>query len=599
MSPLTQTERSRLSAESSAADGDSAVSSSQPDRLSLGGRLIEFVRRQNLVASVPTAVILVVIIGLPTAFVLFGALAEDPYAPLQTLSLRGFRETYLSPEMLMVTLQTLGMAAAVALFSTAVGACFAWLLTRVELPGKKLLELTVIAPLFLSPFVGAMAWTALLAPRSGILNILARQAGLEWLQLNVLTFAGVVIVLVMYYVPYAYLFIAGTLRNMDPSLEEASYTSGRGPLATSLRITFPLVRTSILSSMLFIGILAAGMFSVPAILGVRGGFVPLAVEVYRETNNFPPDYQVASAIGTIMVLISAVGIYFYRRLLQKQSRFVTVSGKVRRTSFFNPGRAKWPLVMGIALYGGVTVVLPYAALTLVSMTPFAMRDLTNLAFTFDNFREVLGSPQVRTAFTNTGIVAVAVPIGCVAIGLLTVYVTERWRVRGSGVLGSLAVLPIAVPGIVFGTGLLWLYIRTPLYATLTVIVIAYWANYLPHAIRITGNGLTQIDGSLEEASAVCGASRFRTAGRIVAPLLKPSIFSAAVLVSILSIREINTAMVLYAPDTILASVLAFNYTDAGVLQQGAVVGLLQTLLMIAVIVVGRLVFGVNASRSEF
>lgn len=181
---------------------------------------------------------------------------------------------------------------------------------------------------------------------------------------------------------------------------------------------------------------------------------------------------------------------------------------------------------------------------------------------------------------------------------MTVYVTERWRVRGSEALGALAVTPIAVPGIVFGTGLLWLYIRTPLYATLTVIVIAYWANYLPHAIRITGNGLTQIDASLEEASSVCGASKLRTASRVVAPLLKPSVFSAAVLVSILSIREINTAMVLYQPRTILASVLAFNYTDAGSLQQGAVVGLLQTLVMIAAILVGRFVFGVKTSRSQ-
>lgn len=538
-----------------------------------------------------TTAILTVLVFVPLLFVVIGAISEDPAEPLANISFRALADAYLSPTMLVTLLQTLALAVGCGFAATAIGGTLAWIVARIDLPFQRTLDLMVTAPLFISPFLGAMAWVALAAPRSGILNIIADDLGLPGV--NVMTPAGVVIVLVLYYVPYGYQFTSGTLKNMDASLEEASQVNGRNVLQTALRVSFPLIRTSLLSSVIFIAILATGMFSVPAILGVQSNFRPLAVEIYRATSSYPSDYALAASIGTMLVLLSIGALMLYQRTLRKASRYVTVSGKARQSRNIDAGWMKYPLLAVFGTYGLLALFLPIAALVVTALTPFAMRDLSELTFTLDNVTSVLSSPELQGALGNTAITSTVTALACIALGLLTVYVTERQKIKGAGIVSSLAMAPLAVPGIVFGTGVLWLYVRTPLYATLAVMVVAFVANYLPHAVRVIGNGLTQIDSSLEEASAVCGASRGKTIRTILVPLIRPSVMSAGVLVFIFTVREINTSIMLYSPNTQLLSILAFNYTEQGSLASASVVGLLEMLFMISVVLIAKWAFGVK------
>jgi iron(III) transport system permease protein len=161
----------------------------------------------------------------------------------------------------------------------------------------------------------------------------------------------------------------------------------------------------------------------------------------------------------------------------------------------------------------------------------------------------------------------------------------------------LATAPIAVSGIVFATGVLVVYVSTPVYATIWIIAIGLGAHYLAHAVRIAGNGLGQLDPSLEEAAQINGASPMRAVGSIVMPLLRPSLFAAFVLIFVFSVREVNTAILLYSPSSLLLSVLAWNYIADGTVAQAAVVGMLQTIMMVAGIVLARVLLGVQTHRS--
>jgi iron(III) transport system permease protein len=140
------------------------------------------------------------------------------------------------------------------------------------------------------------------------------------------------------------------------------------------------------------------------------------------------------------------------------------------------------------------------------------------------------------------------------------------------------------------------YITTPLYGTIWLIVLGLVAHYLTHAIRIAGNGLGQIDVSLEEAARVNGAGILRTLKTIVMPLIAPSLWSVMLLIFIFCTREVNTAIMLYSPGSELLSVLSWNYAADGDLAPAAVVGLLQTAIMIGVIMIGRIFLGVNAAK---
>lgn len=528
-------------------------------------------------------VVLGILVFLPTAFVFVRALSEDPRDPVATFSLDAVRESYGSVEIWRVVGETMAMSVACGILATAIGAVLAWVMARTDIPFKRFFELVVIAPLFLSPFIGALAFLELGAPRTGLLNQLARAAGLpSWISIDVMTLHWLIIILALHYVPYGYLLVSGSLQNMDASLEEASHVNGRGTAQTALRVTLPAVKHAMLSSIIFVTISATGMFSVPALLGAKMDFRPLAVTVYRATTGYPANYALAAALGTMLVLLSVAGLWLYQRGLRQSSKFVTVTGKSRARKRIALGRMKYVVVLLLALYALVTTVLPYAALCLRAFSEST--NLEDVDLTTSVVRDVLAKPELKTALVNTVIVSAATAVLAVGAGILTSYVTERMRFRGSGLLNSVAMAPLAVPGIVFATGVFALYLGTPLYGTLAIMVVAYVAAYLPHATRVTGNGFAQIDSALEEASRMCGATRAKAMSTILLPLMKPSISAALIMVFLFTVREINTAILLYTPDTMLLSILSFNYASQASLPSAAVVGLIETALMIVWIV---------------
>ena len=541
---------------------------------------------------------LLLLIGLPTIYVLLGAIARNPLDLGEGFSFSTLAKVYTSPDVLTSLWQTIAVSLVAGVLATGVGAVIAWVLSRVRIAHRALLETIVVAPLFLSPLVGTIAWQALASPRSGILNYLLADAGAPgWLRLNIDSVPGIVFVLAINYVPYGYLFVSAVLQNMDSSLEEASYMCGHGVFATARKVLAPLLRAGLLSSVLFISILASGEFSVPSILGASTHYRPLSVRVYSAVYDYPQDYPRAGAIATMMVLVSLLALYLYRRAMRDGRRFVTVGGKAFGVRRIDPGRARIAIRAFIGLYVFVAIVLPYASLLLIVFSKYRTGDLSDLHFTLDNVTQVLGSEDVQRAIVNTIVIAISVPLACVLIGLIVVYCTDRLKMPGGGLANYIATAPLAISGIVFGTGVLVAYIRTGIYGTVWLIALALVAHYVAHAVRIIGNGFGQIDTSLEEAARMNGAGRGRVLRTVGAPLIKPSLASAALLIYVFSVREVNTTVVLYSPTSLVLSVLAWNYLSDGSFAHAAVVGALQTLLMLAGIVIARVLFGIRASRS--
>lgn len=560
------------------------------------GRLISRGSPGERLVLIVLLVLLGLLIVVPVAMMFYGAVRTAPIGDDARFTTHAIQQVYTTVPYLRSLGGTLLLALVVATLATGIGSIFAWLMHRTDMPGRRWLEILVMSPLFLSPFVGAVAWITLAAPRSGIINVAARQLfGSEGTLLNIMTIRGIVFVLTLYYVPYAMLFMSASLKNMDPSLEEASYINGAGEWYTLRSVTFPLARPAMTASFFFIGVLAMGVFSVPGILGAQLDFTPLAVLIQRSAGSYPSDYATAAALGTMLFLFTIVGVWLYRRSLRRSSRYVTVTARGFRPRRTSLGRLRYLGSFACLLYGLLAVVLPYSALSLVSLTPYVMTDLTRIEFTLDNITNVLGTRGILEALQNTLIVAVLSSAACVLLGLVTAYVVHRNRTSGRGLLEYLGTMPIAIPGIVFATGIVWTYIRTPLYATLATLVLAFTASYLPHTLRLTGNGLLQIDPVLEEASIVNGASRTHTLRRITLPLSKPALLSGWILVFIFTVREINTAILLISPRSNILSVLTWDLVQDGRIANGAVVGIFQTLLLIGGVAVARFVFKVKLS----
>ena len=474
----------------------------------------------------------------------------------------------------------------------------AWLVARTDLPAKGLVETCIIAPLFLSPFVGSIAWLILGSPKAGIINVIAQtNFGATGPLINVATPGGIVAIMALYFIPYAYLTVVSSLRNIDPSLEEASYLNGAGVLGTAFRITMPVVRPALLSAFFFIFVLSAGTFAIPAVLD-RGSQVRfLAVDVFQASATYPIDYGKSAAIGTLLFWISVVGIACYRLASRAARRFVTVTARGYRIRLVRLRQWKFAVLAVVVLYLLLAIVLPYLALIYSAFTRFTTASILHAPWTLTNAVEVASSPEVVDSVENTLLVGIISPTLCVGLGVFLAYAIRRLKVAGGRWLDYLAMFPIAVPGIVFGTGIFWTYILTPAYGTIWVLVLAFIASYLPFAYRISDTSLLQIDRTLEEASSLCGASHVTTATKVTFRLMRPALLSAWIMVFIFSVREISAAILLTSSDNVVLSVLSWNYLDYGDVPKAAVVGLIQTVILMFGIVLGRFVFRVRLSRA--
>ncbi|MBB2891899.1 ABC transporter permease [Flexivirga oryzae] len=493
-------------------------------------------------------------------------------------------------------LDTFKLAVSVSILATAIGAVLAWLVNRTDAPLAKWMGLFVIAPLFASPFLGAVAWQILGSPNVGLINeavrLLPGVSGSYHL-VNINTLPGIIFVQTVYYIPYSYLFIVGSITNMDPGLEEASAINGGGIFRTATRVTFPIIRPAVLSALFFIFILSADEFAIPDILRPDIKFNPLSVVVYQFAQSFPINLPGSAAAGTMLLILTVLGMILYSRATRASNRFVTVTARGFRQRRISLGPWRWLGTIVCCFYLLIAIILPYASLLYSAFTRYLTPNILKAHYTASQVQSLVTSSPVLSAMKNTVIVAVIAPTICGLLALCIGYTTRRLRYRGSSILTALGTLPVAVPGIVFGTGMLLFYIHTPLYGTISVIVIAFIALYLPQALRVTETGLSQIDPALEESSAVCGASIGQTLLRITGPLLRPSLLSVWILVFIYATREISAAVMLYGPDSTVLSVMTFSYLATGNTQNAAIIGLLQTLIMIVGIVVARFVLRVR------
>jgi iron(III) transport system permease protein len=543
--------------------------------------------------------LLAVLVLLPIFFMFLGASRSAALAdPSGHFTLAKLAQVYTTLPYLRMLGSSLAISGIVAAMATTVGVGLAWLVARTDIPAKELMEGAIMAPLFLSPFVGAIAWLILASPRAGLLNVLAAELfHTHAFSLNVSSLGGILFVMTLYYIPYAYLTVSSSLRSIDPSLEEASYLNGAGVLRTAVRVTLPVVRPAVLSAFFFIFVLTVGTFAIPAVLG-RSAHVPfLAVNIYQATANYPIDYGKSAAIGTMVFWIALAGVAFYRQASRAARRFVTVTARGYRMRLVKLRGARIPAVLLVCAYMLLAIVLPYAALIYAAFTRYTTASVLHAPWTLQNVVGVLTAPEVRDAITNTLLVGLITPMVCVLLGVALAYAIRRLRVRCGWMLDYMAMFPVGIPGIVFGTGIFWTYLLTPIYGTIWILVAAFLAGYLPFAYRIGDTSLLQIDKVLEEASSLCGASHWRTAGKITLRLMRPALLSAWVMVFIFSVREVSAAILLTSSDNVVLSVLSWNYLDYGDVQKAAVVGLVQTVILLAGVIVGRFVFRVRLSRT--
>lgn len=487
-----------------------------------------------------------------------------------------------------VILNTLMVSVIATVMALLFGFTMAWILTRTNVPFRRTLHQLMAVPYYVTPLLGALAWSLLGSPEGGFINQLWRAMGFSGPLFDITGPIGIAWVMALFEGSVAYVMIAAVMESMDPSLEEASQIMGASRFRTMLKVTLPLVAPGLLGAAIFVFAEMLGAFSAALVLGLPNRFYVLTTAIYQFVSQFPPRMPLAAAMGVSLFVVMFIMLRVYHFVIVGKS-FVTVTGKAFRPRPMDVGRLRFVLLGVCLLYVFLSVLLPIATLIYASLQKIATAFPAADNFTLDNFRTAFSLNAVRQATWNSLLLGfLTATIGVVVTGLLA-WMIQRSRLPGRGLLEYVVMFPQSVPRLVFAFGMMWAWLVFPLpiYGTFWILLIAYLTVFLPLGVRTISGVLVQLDKSLDECGEVCGASwgyRMRT---ITMPLIKPGLIAAWLLIFIASVRELGASILLMGPQSKVltpAIVEAFfssssELTAAMALFQTVVVGIALALVL--------------------
>ena len=300
-----------------------------------------------------------------------------------------------------IMLNTLGVSVAATILALVFGFLTAWILNRTDVPARRTLEQLMAVPYYVTPLLGALAWSLLGAPESGFFNQLWRaMVGGDGVLFDITGPIGIAWVMALFEGSVAFVMIGAVMKSMDPALEEASQVMGGSKWRTMMRVTLPLVTPGVLGAAIYVFAEMLGSFSAALVLGTPNRFYVITTAMYQLVSQYPPRLPLAAAMGVSLFAVMFLMLFLYRRVTKGRS-YVTVGGKAFRPRLMDVGRWRWLLFGVCALYSVLAVFLPVATLIYVALQKLAVAFPAASNFTLDHFRTALSLNAVRSAMVNS------------------------------------------------------------------------------------------------------------------------------------------------------------------------------------------------------
>jgi iron(III) transport system permease protein len=541
-------------------------------------------------------ILLVYLVVVPMVLLLVSGFKPGGLVINEGFTLHNYIKLYSEPRTYRLMLNTLIFASGSSLLALFFSISLAWIVQRTNIPFKPLLRTAIITPMGIPMMLVAMGWALLASPRIGFLNALLMDIfNMSQSPLNIYSFPGLIFVQGIVMVPSSFLLLSATFNNVDPVFEEASSMSGAGPFSTLRRIVFPLLRPGILAVAITSFLVGLASFDIVGILGARARITVLSSEIYlatTQTEGGVPNFGMIGALSSVFFVLILLLTYFYNRQTKISAKFATITGREYRPKLQDLGKWKYAAGAFVGLYLLIAIVLPVASLIWQSLLPFYGQfslDRLHLV-SLDNYRGLLDYPRVGTAIRNTLIIAVSAASVLVLLATVISWIIVRSKYRARRVLDALSMLPMAIPQIMLGVALMFLYLvfKVGIYGTIWIIAIAYVTAYITYSTRTINSTLFQIHKDLEEVAQVSGASWTRVMRTIVLPLLTPTLIGLWVWILIHAMRELSAALMLQSSKNFVLTTLMWNMWSNAQQPMVATVGVCMVLFLFTVMGVGQI-----------
>lgn len=503
--------------------------------------------------------VLVVIIALPL-WALLSKSVQDASGAF--VGLRNFAVYFSTPALFASVLNSVFVAALTTAIVVPLAFAYAYGLTRSCMPGKGLFYAAALLPIFAPSLLSALS----------LIYIFGNQGFLKQLLLGASIYGpiGIVIAEVLYCFPHALLILVTALALADGRLYEAASAMGTSPRRVFFTITLPGARYGFVSASFVVFTLVVTDFGIPKVIG--GQFAVLATDAYKQVvgqQNFP-----MGAVVGIVLLAPAVLAFLVDRVTQKKQVALLSSRAVPYEPRPSRGR-DLAFLLYAALVGGLIV----AAYGVAVWASFIKYWPYNFSLTLANYDFANAEPGGWRPYLNSlKLAALAAAIGT-ALVFAGAHLIEKLKLfpAGRGFAHFLAMLPMAVPGLVLGLGYVFFFNApwNPLnvfYGTLTVLVVNTVAHFYTVAHIAATTALKQIDGEFEAVSASLKVPFWRTFGRVTVPICLPAILDIAVYLFVNALTTVSAVIFLYGSGTKLASIAIVHMDEAGFIASAAGMG---------------------------
>jgi ABC-type Fe3+ transport system permease subunit len=473
-----------------------------------------------------------VLVGLPMLLVIVQAVVPklfDPTSPSLALSFDPLVRLVTSPRLLHGIINTVVIGVVGAIASTILGVSLALVihLTDVRIRGiwKALPWVVFATPSYLK----GLAWVLLMS-QGGYL-----------VYLGILTPAqassffgppGLLLVMALSLFPVPYFIVRARLEGIGGEFIDAARMASAGSGRTITHIVLPMIMPAIGLSLLTTFAEVVGDFGLANTIARSMNLGLLTYNIYAATSSFPVDFAAAGAQALLLgILVSGSVVAAALGGTQRDARFL--SGRNRELRRYRLGYWQ-PLIVGLLLVLSATAAaMPLLAVCLRALTTSLGAGLAPSNFSLNAIGTVLDiSTEAGQALVASFGYAITVAILTVAFSIVFAYrvslASERVRVVAAG----LAMVTVAVPGIILAFGYILLYDRVPgfedlgLYGTQVLLVLGYCAAALPYCLIFMWAALDRLGASLGEASRLAGATPLRHLRLIVAPLIGRAIAAA-------------------------------------------------------------------------
>ncbi len=452
------------------------------------------------------------------------------------------------------------------IISFPVGVTIAWLLARTKIPFSHTLEFLFWVSYMVPALPTTIAWITLLDPDVGVINVgLKHLFGLEQGPFNIFSVPGIVWANLMGHgISIKVMLLTPAFRNMDSTLEEAARVGGASNLRTLFKVTLPLMISPMILVLALQLLRVFQSFETEYLLGLPFGFYVYSTKIYTLVRDAVPNYGEATVLASLTLLMIAMIIPLQRWILERR-RYTTITGS------FRPG------LIDLRAWNYVAFGAIAALLMLLTIGPLAILVLGSfmerigyfvLGFTLDHWRFVLNDPVFVKSLRTTLILASSAAMLSPLLFSVLAYLLVRTRLPGRNILDMMIWSAGAIPGILAGLGLLWVFIDTPglnfLFGTIWALIIVVILQGKTTGVNIMKGVLVQVGADMEEAARVSGAGWIRTYFRIWLPLLMPTLILLGVMNFVIAAGATGSIILLASRDTMTLSLMALELSTPAV-----------------------------------